>query len=46
MLSGSAEDLWLSEAKHGVRVAIDEEGVTAAGLYRNGHVRSRSPAGE
>lgn len=30
MLSGSAEDLWLSEAKHGVRVAIDEEGVTAA----------------
>lgn len=30
LVDGGAEDIWLSEAKHGVRVAVDEEGVTAA----------------
>ena len=30
MLAGNAQEIYVSQAKHGVRVAIDEEGVTAA----------------
>ena len=30
MLAGDAQGIFVSQAKHGVRVAIDEEGVTAA----------------
>ncbi len=30
MLAGDAQGIYVSQAKHGVRVAIDEEGVTAA----------------
>ena len=30
MLAGNAQGIFVSQAKHGVRVAVDEEGVTAA----------------
>ena len=30
MLAGNTQGIFVSQAKHGVRVAVDEEGVTAA----------------